>query len=63
MIRENVNLIAFVLTLLFIGIFILRPSVLLISVVVVASIGVIGFVLLQFRIPIKIASSISKLLK
>jgi len=63
MIRENVNLIAFVLTLLFIGIFILRPIVLLISVVIVALIGVIGLVLLQFKIPIKIANSISELLK
>ena len=63
MIRERVNLIAFVLMLLLIGIFILRPSVLLISVIVVILIGLIGLVLLPFKIPIKIGRSISELLK
>ena len=63
MIKERVNLIAFVLMLLLIGIFILRPSVLLMSVIVVILIGLIGLVLLPFKIPIKIGRSISELLK
>ena len=56
-------MIALLLTLLFIGIFILRPSVLLISVAVVVLIGVVGLVLMFTKIPVKIVSSASELLK
>jgi len=59
MIRKHINLISFVLMLLLIGIFILRPSVLLISVIAVVLIGLIGLALLPF----KIVRSISELLR